>query len=112
LAREAASDEPDRRSHVVLRPGRPRFTVSRESGKRWRVTGRSVERWVLETDLDDDGAVETLQGRIRKEGVERTLASMGARRGDEVAILDRVFEYQPDAEAPVGSASNAAEGDE
>ncbi len=112
LARDAASDEPDRRSHVVLRPGRPRFTVSRESGSRWRVTGRSVERWVLETDLDDEGAVETLQSRIRKEGVERALASMGARRGDEVAILDRVFEYRPDDEAPVGSGSNLAQGDE
>lgn len=112
LARDAASDEADRRSHVVLRPGRPRFTVSRESRSRWRVTGRSVERWVLETDLDDEDAVETLQGRIRKEGVERALASMGARGGDEVAILDRVFEYRPDDEAPVGSGSNLAQGDE
>ncbi|HEX7248612.1 MAG TPA: Obg family GTPase CgtA, partial [Actinomycetota bacterium] len=111
LATDAVAEEPDRRSHVVLRPGRPRFTVSRETGGRWRVTGRSVERWVLETDLDDDGAVETLQARIRKEGVERTLASMGARTGDEVAILDRVFEYRPDDDATVGSGPNAREGD-
>jgi Obg family GTPase CgtA-like protein len=57
-----------------------------------------VERWVLETDLDDEGDVATLQRRLRKEGVERKLASLGARRGDEVAILDRVFEYLPDEE--------------
>ena len=112
LATDAAAEEPERRSHVVLRPGRPRFTVSREAGGRWRVTGRSVERWVLETDLDDEGAVETLQARIRKEGVERTLASMGARAGDEVAILDRVFEYRPDDEEAVGSHSALGEGQE
>ena len=96
LSREAEQAEPDRRSYVVLRPGRPRFTVSRDPDGRWRVAGRSAERWVLETDLDDEGAVETLQGRLRKEGIERKLASLGASRGDEVAILDRVFEYLPD----------------
>ena len=85
---------------MVLRPGRPRFTVARDPDGRWRVTGRSVERWVLEADLDDPGDVETLAGRLRKEGVERKLASLGARRGDDVAILDRVFEYLPDEEPP------------
>jgi GTP-binding protein len=100
LTREAAATEPERRPHVVLRPGRPRFTVDREADGRWRVSGRSVERWVLETDLDDEGAVALLQRRIKKEGIERTLASLGARPGDEVAILDRVFEYVPDDEVP------------
>ena len=98
LATRAEESEPDRQSHVVLRPGRPRFTVVREPDGRWRVSGRSVERWVLEADLDDEGDAETLAGRLKKEGVERKLASLGARRGDEVAILDRVFEYLPDDE--------------
>jgi GTP-binding protein len=98
LTRDTAASEPERRAHVVLRPGRPRFTVEREGDGRWRVAGRSVERWVLEADLDDEGAVALLQRRIRKEGIERKLASLGARAGDEVAILDRVFEYLPDDE--------------
>jgi GTP-binding protein len=98
LATRAEESEPDRQTYVVLRPGRPRFTVVREPDGRWRVSGRSVERWVLEADLDDEGDAETLAGRLKKEGVERKLASLGARRGDEVAILDRVFEYLPDDE--------------
>jgi GTP-binding protein len=106
LATRAEESEPDRRSHVVLRPGRPRFTVVREPDGRWRVSGRSVERWVLEADLDDEGEAETLAGRLKKEGVERKLASLGARHGDEVAILDRVFEYLPDDE---GEGSAVAE---
>ena len=96
LVSEAEAAEAGRQPWVVLRPGRPRFTVEREADGRWRVSGRNVERWVLETDLDDAGAVAVLQRRLRKEGVERKLASLGARRGDEVAILDRVFEYLPD----------------
>jgi GTPase len=109
LAREAEEAEPVRQPTVVLRPGRPRFTVKREAPGRWRVSGRSVERWVLEADLDDEGDVATLQGRLRKEGVERKLASLGARKGDEVTILDRVFEYLPDD--GVGASAGSTEAD-
>ncbi|CAN5767565.1 GTPase ObgE [soil metagenome] len=99
LARDAEQMQPERQPYVVLRPGRPRFTVVRDVDGRWRVSGRSAERWVLEADLDDESAVATLQGRLKKEGIERKLAALGARRGDEVAILDRVFEYLPDEPA-------------
>ena len=102
LTHEAEAAQPEPRPSVVLRPGRPRFTVQRDREGRWRVAGRSVERWVLEADLDDEGDVATLQRRLRKEGVERKLASLGARKGEEVAILDRVFEYLPDEEAETG----------
>jgi GTP-binding protein len=87
--------EEERRPYVVLRPGRERFTVKRE-GERFRVTGRDVERWVAETDLEDPKAVAVLQDRLAREGVERKLASLGARRGDEVVIGDRVFEFIPE----------------
>lgn len=92
----AASEEAEeRRPYVVLRPGRPRFVVRRE-GERYRVVGRGVERWVAETDLDDPRQVAKLQKRLVKEGVERQLAAAGARRGDEVVIGDRAFEFIPE----------------
>jgi GTP-binding protein len=97
LSRQAASEEPARTPFVVLRPGRPRFTVSREDGG-WRVSGRNVERWVRETDLDDERQLTRLQRRLIKEGVERQLAKAGARRGDEIRISDRAFEFLPDAD--------------
>jgi Obg family GTPase CgtA-like protein len=55
---------------------------------------------VSETDLEDPGAVARLQARLRRSGVERRLADAGARRGDEVMIAGRAFEYLPDEEAP------------
>jgi GTP-binding protein len=96
LAREAEDTQPERQPYVVLRPGRPRFTVTREGPHRWRVAGRSVERWVMEADLEDEHDLERLQKRMVKDGIERTLAAEGARHGDEVQILDRVFEFLPD----------------
>lgn len=99
LAGAAAEAAGERRTYVVLRPGRQRFVVRRE-GKRYRVIGRDVERWVAETDLDDPRAVVALQRRLAKEGVERQLEEAGAHRGDEVVIADRTFEFFPEASRP------------
>jgi GTPase len=99
LSRQGAAQLPPRAPYVVLRPGRARFTISRESGG-WRVVGRNVERWVHETDLDDERALAALQRRLIKEGVERQLAKAGARRGDEIRISDRTFEFLPEVDGP------------
>ena len=95
LAREVSAIAEERSAYVVLRPARPRFVVKRE-GERFRVIGRDVERWVSETDLEDSVKLERLQRRLVKEGVERELASAGARRGDEVLIGDVAFEFIPE----------------
>ena len=91
----AAVPDDDRRSFVALRPARPPFVVRRE-GDRFRVVGKGVERWVTETDFDDPRGIAALQRRLAREGVERQLASMGARRGDEVVIGERAFEFIPE----------------
>jgi GTP-binding protein len=99
LSRRAAAEEPARGPYVVLRPGRPRFTVAREDGG-WRVSGRNVERWVRETDIDDERQLTRLQRRLIKEGVERQLTKAGAHRGDEIRISDRAFEFLPGDDPP------------
>jgi GTP-binding protein len=96
LAAEGEAAAPPREPFVVLRPGRPRFTVERERGG-WRVRGQRVERWVLETDLDDERSVAELQRRLAREGVDRRLRELGARPGDEVAVGSSVFEFVADA---------------
>jgi GTP-binding protein len=97
LSRQGAAQQPPRAPYVVLRPGRARFTVSREHGG-WRVVGRNVERWVLETNIDDERELADLQRRLIKEGVERQLTKAGARRGDEIRISDRTFEFLPESD--------------
>jgi GTPase len=96
LARLAAeTPAPARQAHVVLRPARDAFVV-RRAGERFEVEGRQVERWVRDTDLEDPGQVARLQDRLRKAGVERRLAEVGARRGDEVVIAGHPFEFFPE----------------
>ena len=98
LAQEGATIEAEYQPTIVLRPGRPRFTVVRRVDGGWEVSGRSVERWIQETDLEDDREVAQLQTRLKKEGVDRKLAALGAQRGDDVHIKGRVFEYVPDVD--------------
>jgi GTP-binding protein len=86
---------PVREAHVVLRPGRESFSV-RQGGGRFLVEGPVVERWVAETDFEDERSVARLQDRLRREGVERRLAEIGARRGDEVVIGSQAFEFFPE----------------
>jgi GTPase len=89
------TEAPARQARIVLRPGRDPFVV-RRSGERFEVEGRQVERWVKEADLEDPRQVARLQDRLRKAGVERRLAEVGARRGDEVVIAGQPFEFLPE----------------
>jgi GTP-binding protein len=100
----AIEEEPERTPVVVVRPGRDPFTVRRE-GVGFRVSGRRVERWVAETDMQDPREVAGLQRKLAKAGVERRLVAEGAQRGDEVSIGPMTFEFIPDDEFEEGESS-------
>ncbi|HEX5948190.1 MAG TPA: GTPase ObgE [Actinomycetota bacterium] len=97
IALAEAAPPPDRWPAVVLRPGREAFTIRKVGEGRFRVEGRTVERWVRDADLEDPREVIELQTRLRRLGVERRLEAEGARRGDEVVIAGRPFEFIPEA---------------
>ncbi|MFU0468547.1 GTPase ObgE [Gardnerella vaginalis] len=66
------------------------FTIEREedrNGDFWfTVTGAKPERWVVQTNFDNDEAVGYLADRLAKLGVEDELRKKGARPGDEIRI--------------------------
>ncbi len=109
LAKEGVASAAEHQPTVVLRPGRARFTVTRRTDGNWEVEGRQVERWIMETDLDDESQVEWFQARLKKEGVDRKLAAMGAKEGDDVYIRGRVFDYLPEAGPLIAEAEEPAD---
>ncbi|NEG54956.1 GTPase ObgE [Bifidobacterium platyrrhinorum] len=66
------------------------FSIERKEnglGEFWfEVTGRKPERWVQQTNFDNDEAVGYLADRLAKLGVEDELRRKGAKPGDEVRI--------------------------
>ncbi|MDN5979840.1 GTPase ObgE, partial [Bifidobacterium mongoliense] len=78
----------------------------RRSGEPWFiVTGAKPERWVLQTNFDNDEAVGYLADRLAKLGVEKALRSHGARPGDTVRIGkgDRAVEFEWDPTIAAGA---------
>ena len=69
------------------------FSITQEGAHTYRVTGRAVERWVVQTEWDNEEAVIFLQHRLKRAGVEEALVEAGARQGDEVRIRGRAFEF-------------------
>lgn len=103
-ARVARLDESVPTARPVLRPRQVKdgrdFTVEKVGlgGRRvgWRVHGDRIERWVLQLDLDNEDAVAYLQGRLKRAGVELSLAGAGAQPGDDVEIAGKVFTFRPE----------------
>jgi GTP-binding protein len=89
----ARDAEPEPEPFVVLRPTEEGFTVVRDDDGSWRVTGRSAERVVAMADLTNVEAMEYVQFRLRKMGVERALHRAGAREGDIVRIGPVELDY-------------------
>ncbi|PKU89494.1 GTPase CgtA [Bifidobacterium pseudolongum subsp. globosum] len=83
-------DEPGQRRRNGRNAGVQEFTIEREedrNGDYWfTVTGAKPERWVVQTNFDNDEAVGYLADRLAKLGVEDALRKNGARPGDEVRI--------------------------
>ena len=83
-------DEPGQRRRNGRNAGVQAFEIEREedrNGNYWfTVTGTKPERWVVQTNFDNDEAVGYLADRLAKLGVEDALRKNGARPGDEVRI--------------------------
>jgi GTPase len=59
------------------------------------VRGSRPERWILQTDFNNDEAVGYLADRLARLGVESHLAAHGARPGAPVTIGNVTFDWEP-----------------
>jgi GTP-binding protein len=73
------------------------FTIDIDEDGVFVIRGPQVERWVRQTNFDNDEAVGYLADRLERLGVEAALAKKGAEAGDPVRIGEREFDWQPAA---------------
>lgn len=101
----AEAPQPEEAPRIVLRPlGRDEatFTIARRSrgGEDFfLVRGEKPERWVRQTDFDNDEAVGYLADRLNNIGIEKELLRAGAKAGDMVVIGPEdsgfIFDWEP-----------------
>jgi GTP-binding protein len=61
----------------------------------WLVLGTRPERWIKQTDFNNDEAVGYLADRLNRLGVEEALAKAGAVPGDAITVGDVTFDWEP-----------------
>jgi GTP-binding protein len=66
------------------------------------VRGDKPERWVRQTDFQNDEAVGYLADRLQRLGVEEELTRLGAEPGASVTIGDVTFDFEPADAAAAG----------
>jgi GTP-binding protein len=102
-AYHAAQPEPALR-RPVIRPvpvDDSGFTVEPDGHGGFVVHGARPQRWIDQTDFDNDEAVGYLGDRLARLGVEEELLRLGARPGCAVTIGDVTFDWDPQTPAGV-----------
>jgi GTP-binding protein len=94
---------------VVHRPVPEGVRIERLSSGEWRIAGRAAERAVSFSDLTDEGALDEAVRRLRRLGVDRSLARAGARDGDVVTVGEVSFTWY--REGPDGTLDRADDED-
>ncbi|WFE52268.1 GTPase ObgE [Micromonospora sp. WMMD1155] len=95
---ERKAAPPAEPTRIVIRPiavDDAGFTITAEGDGSYTVHGVRPERWVKQTNYDNDEAVGYLADRLARLGVEDKLAKAGAQPGDLVRIGEREFDWQP-----------------
>ena len=95
LVQQARAEEPEPDTYVVHRPMAEGITIERADDGSLVVRGRAAERAVALNDLTNLQAMDYVQHRLKRLGVDRALARFGAREGDTVRIGKFEFEYEP-----------------
>ncbi|MFD4372009.1 GTPase ObgE [Streptomyces sp. NPDC058486] len=103
VGKARAAKPKEEATRIVIRPKAvddAGFTVTYDEQEDvYRVRGEKPERWVRQTDFNNDEAVGYLADRLNRLGVEDALLKAGARAGDGVAIGSEenavVFDWEP-----------------
>ncbi|MBQ3021389.1 MAG: GTPase ObgE [Bacilli bacterium] len=69
------------------------YTITRENDL-WVIKGKEIETLFEMTRFTEDESVERFARKLKGMGIDETLESMGAKRGDEVKIKDYIFEFK------------------
>ncbi len=96
LVQEARKAQPEHEGIVIIRPDVDGSIVERLEPGQYRLRGRDVERAVALNDVTTPEALNWIDDRLKKLGVDRLLNRAGAAEGDIIWIGNFSFEYEPD----------------
>lgn len=69
------------------------FSITKENGV-WIVSGERIKKLFEMTRIENEEAAVRFGKKLRGMGVDEELERLGAQKGDEVQIMDYIFEYK------------------
>jgi GTPase len=93
LVAQARAEEPEAGTYVVHRPDEQGVRIERGDDAIWVVVGRSAERAVAVSDINNYQALAHVHLQLKALGVDRALVRAGAKPGDIVRVGDFEFEF-------------------
>ncbi len=98
-----AKQPPIEATRVVIRPAAiddsgfevRKLTPAYEGDVEFVITGQKPERWVGQTNFENEEAIGYLADRLANLGIEEELAKQGAVPGSVVRISETEFEWEP-----------------
>ena len=70
------------------------YTIEREAADLWVIKGKEIEKIFKMTKFSSEEGMLRFAKKLRRMGIDDKLASMGAKAGDQVRILDFYFDYK------------------
>ncbi len=81
-------------NHMIYKyENEPKYSITKE-GNLWVIKGKEVEELLLMTRFTEDESILRFGRKIKGMGIEDELERLGARRGDEVKILEFIFNFK------------------
>lgn len=94
LDKKELYEDEEKESHVIYKfKNEKPYSIVNQNGV-WVVSGKEIEKLFKMTRFDNDEAVLRFARKFRGMGIETELFKVGAKIGDEVQILDYIFELK------------------
>lgn len=92
---EPIYEETSFESHIIYKfKNEKPYTIERDEAGIWTIKGDEIEKLLKMTKFQEDDSVRRFARKLRGMGVEDELERLGAKRGEDVKILDYVFTFK------------------
>ena len=87
-------DEEELESHIIYKfQNEKPYTITKEDDV-FVIRGEEIEKLFKMTKFTEEESIERFSRKLKGMGVEEELERLGAKRGDDVQILDYIFEFK------------------
>ncbi len=92
---EPLYEETSYESHIIYKfKNEKPYTITRDEEGVWIIKGDEIEKLLLMTKFQEDESTRRFARKLKGMGIDDELERLGAKRGDDVQILDYMFTFK------------------